>query len=88
MNPSMKRSPHLRPRLFDLAYAARPLWKRASWFLHELRYEGYEATALEVESELAYLLGKGHLEMSFDLSNRKAFRLSARGIDAKERGEM
>ena len=82
----MKRTNHLRARLFDLAYASRPLWKRASWFLHELRYEGYEATSLELESELAYLMGKGHVEMSFDLSNHKAYRLTAAGIDAQERG--
>ncbi|MDE1170784.1 MAG: hypothetical protein PW734_06185 [Verrucomicrobium sp.] len=83
----MKRPTHLRARLFDLAYASRPLWKSSSWFLHELRYEGYETTSLEVESELAYLLGKGHLEMSFNLSNQKSFRLTASGIDAHERGQ-
>ena len=83
----MKRTNHLRARLFDLAYASRPLWKRASGFLHELRYEGYEASPLDVESELAYLIGKGHLEASFDLSNHKAYRLTAAGIDAQEREE-
>lgn len=84
----MKKPSHLRARIFDLAYAARPLWKRAAWFLHELRYEGYEATPLEVESELTYLLGKGHLESRFDLGNRKAFRLTAAGIDALEREDL
>jgi len=82
------RTRHLRERLFDLAYAARPLWKRSTWFLHELRYEGYpETTQLDVETELAYLVGKGHLERSYDLGNRAAYRLTAQGIDAKERGE-
>ncbi len=84
----MKKTSHLRARLFDLAYAARPLWKRSVWFLHEFRYEGYEATALEVESELTYLLGKGHLETRFDLGNQKAFRLTAAGIDAVEREDL
>ncbi len=85
MNPHPR---HLRERLFDLAYASRPLWKRASWFLHELHYEGYqEATTLDVETELNYLLGKGHLEQSYDLGNRSAYRLTAQGVDAKERGE-
>jgi hypothetical protein len=83
----MKRPSHIRARLFDLAYASRPLWKSASWFLHELRYEGYEANNLEVESELAYLVSKGHLESSFNLSNQKSFRLTATGIDAHERGD-
>ena len=83
----MKKQPRLRAPIVELAYAARPLWKRAAWFQHELHYEGYEVSALDVESELAYLVGKGHLEKIFDLSNREAYRLTSPGIDAHERGE-